>query len=808
MKKFLIAAILASPLVAQFSQPTTYVSTDPSGSCTVGSALEYNIVNGDLSGCKAGTWAVIAAGSGSGVSSFNARTGVVVPTTGDYTAAQVTNAVSTTGSYSNPAWITALSATILTSFSVTNDTNVTGSFSAGTFALGWTGTLAKARMFSTTVYNDQSNTFGAHYQDYHSASFRLPETVVGSLPAASSQTGLVYVVTDGVSTSDCVTGGSSYRALCNSNGTAWVPLGGSGGGGGGITAAYQLTDFQVTKTSGTVETINAAASSTAPITSAVKDVSYPFVASSTLTISGTSSTGSVYWCALKDGTLSAYSALAATLTPSSGLSSNFGSSCPADSRTLWATTMTNNTWDAITEGMDKRASQQTVPAVQPGSFMTNSFSGNVESIALDTTKLTGNGPNIVSSTGSTPSGDYVKWDANGNAIDGGTGTSGITPGTCITGSGTVTTVNVNVSGTTPGCAPTVAQIQAGQPIALTTTSSSGTTYTATGNPTYSAYTQDARYTWDVGGTACTAGAVTLNLDGLGAKSVFEADGSTNPVANDCTAHRVVELAYDSSGHFRIVGGGQIGGGGGGCSTCIAPFTQTTFHEVDDFVPAQYYGIGKLGWQAVAVSGSGYAGFLKAYAGHPGVAGVYTNGTTAGDTTVMNLNSSQTGGLAWLYLGTTAAVTNWEVQFTIITDDNSNSVAGTALELGFMDSNSYRTGNSISVRYDTTSVSCSSGTNSNTDWMLEVFASGTSTCVDTGVSVSAATWYTFLLTSTSLGTVNLTVATNGGTPSSPVTASSNVPTAPMWPTFLVQTHQTTDHRIGVDYWEFLATGLTR
>jgi hypothetical protein len=44
-----------------------------------------------------------------GVSSVFTRTGAVVAAAGDYTAAQVTNAVSTLGSYADPAWITALS---------------------------------------------------------------------------------------------------------------------------------------------------------------------------------------------------------------------------------------------------------------------------------------------------------------------------------------------------------------------------------------------------------------------------------------------------------------------------------------------------------------------------------------------------------------------------------------------------------------------------------------------------------------------------------------------------------------------------
>ena len=45
------------------------------------------------------------------VNSFNTRTGAVVPATGDYTAAMVTNAVDTTQTYNNPVWLTGISAT-------------------------------------------------------------------------------------------------------------------------------------------------------------------------------------------------------------------------------------------------------------------------------------------------------------------------------------------------------------------------------------------------------------------------------------------------------------------------------------------------------------------------------------------------------------------------------------------------------------------------------------------------------------------------------------------------------------------------
>src|SRR5262249_972813 len=47
-------------------------------------------------------------GGGGAVTSVFGRTGVVAAQTGDYTAAQVTNSVSTAGSYADPSWITSL----------------------------------------------------------------------------------------------------------------------------------------------------------------------------------------------------------------------------------------------------------------------------------------------------------------------------------------------------------------------------------------------------------------------------------------------------------------------------------------------------------------------------------------------------------------------------------------------------------------------------------------------------------------------------------------------------------------------------
>jgi hypothetical protein len=59
--------------------------------------------------------------------------------------------------------------------SVVNDTNVTGSITAQALTLGWTGTLAKARIIATAVYTDQTNTWSTGAQDMGAAtSLKIP----------------------------------------------------------------------------------------------------------------------------------------------------------------------------------------------------------------------------------------------------------------------------------------------------------------------------------------------------------------------------------------------------------------------------------------------------------------------------------------------------------------------------------------------------------------------------------------------------------------------------------------------------------
>jgi hypothetical protein len=110
--------------------------------------------------------------------------------------------------------------------------NATGSTGAPSASSIGTGDLP-----AVTVFNNQANTYtGGGLQDFNAMKLKPPITVVGSLPTASSNTNVVYVVTDGASATDCATGSGSTRVWCVSTGSAWVALAGSGGGSGTVTS--------------------------------------------------------------------------------------------------------------------------------------------------------------------------------------------------------------------------------------------------------------------------------------------------------------------------------------------------------------------------------------------------------------------------------------------------------------------------------------------------------------------------------------------------------------------------------------------
>lgn len=126
------------------------------------------------------------------------------------------------------------------------------------------------------------------------------------------------------------------------------------------------------------------------------------------------------------------------------------------------------------------------------------------------------------------------------------------------GSGTVTAgTGILVAGSQVSIDTAVTQKlsvgQSGSPLYCVSASGSATTYTCALNPTLTAYTAGMTLAWKVD-TSCTGGtATTINVDALGAKSIKQADGTTDPASGDCPANRQLALRYDGT-VFRILGG--------------------------------------------------------------------------------------------------------------------------------------------------------------------------------------------------------------------------------------------------------------
>lgn len=120
------------------------------------------------------------------VTSVFGRTGAITANTGDYTAAQVTNAVDQTGSYANPAWISSLASSKITgSFPESQVTNLTTDLAAkaplaspsftGTVTIGTLTGLLKAATGAVSTATE-----GTDYLSGASNKLPLPFSFGGS----------------------------------------------------------------------------------------------------------------------------------------------------------------------------------------------------------------------------------------------------------------------------------------------------------------------------------------------------------------------------------------------------------------------------------------------------------------------------------------------------------------------------------------------------------------------------------------------------------------------------------------------------
>lgn len=125
-----------------------------------------------------------------------------------------------------------------------------------------------------------------------------------------------------------------------------------------------------------------------------------------------------------------------------------------------------------------------------------------------------------------------------------------------------------------GTLATVANVQSGAYLYCAAGSSSATAYTCTITG-LTAYTTGMEIPFKVD-TACTGGvSTTLNINSLGVKNIYLANGSTNPTSGDCPASRQLALRYDGAA-WRIIGGGAASG-----ASSPSFFNTTTLQGVDD-----------------------------------------------------------------------------------------------------------------------------------------------------------------------------------------------------------------------------------
>jgi hypothetical protein len=169
MRLFLTMILTASAILAQYAaiQGTDYPANSlgilnakptlrtgtvaPTGNCTGGLDLWVNTVTQKLYHCGAlNVWVETTP-----VASVHGRTGAVVATSGDYTAAQVTNALDTSVPVVNPSWLTSLPWSKLTSvpstFAPSAHTHVAADTTGGIFDVALIPDLSAAKITSGTM---------------------------------------------------------------------------------------------------------------------------------------------------------------------------------------------------------------------------------------------------------------------------------------------------------------------------------------------------------------------------------------------------------------------------------------------------------------------------------------------------------------------------------------------------------------------------------------------------------------------------------------------------------------------------------
>jgi hypothetical protein len=185
----------------------TVATSVPAGTIALAQLASGNATVGQPLCWLGSTWGPGSCGSGTGgegaVSTVFGRAGAVTAQTGDYSASQITNAVSSTGTYSNPAWLTALAWSKLTgvpSYEPAISAGVTSQYWRGdkswqtlnaaavTNAVDSTGTYSNPAWLTALAWSKLTGVPTTYYQTFEYNATAVTQRAKFNLAAGSNVT--------------------------------------------------------------------------------------------------------------------------------------------------------------------------------------------------------------------------------------------------------------------------------------------------------------------------------------------------------------------------------------------------------------------------------------------------------------------------------------------------------------------------------------------------------------------------------------------------------------------------------------------
>ncbi len=315
----------------------------------------------------------------------------------------------------------------------------------------------------------------------------------------------------------------SGNSLCT-DATGGATTTGCPSGGGGASNTSQLLDFNVSLAGNTV-TINGGCTALKPCVARRGNHSYSFTSSATITKSSGSNSDVVYVGIDSVGALVA-GGNSANVYTGSGVSIVTGQpSYDVGWIPLWALALTTGTFDPISETEDARS------FISAGKNIVVVAGANV---TVSTTETDDTKTFTVASTGGGGGG--------GNVNSAGT----LASGNIVVGAGGT---DVSDSGITATGVATKAGIQASGGFIVCVGGGTATVATCSLTPALTAYTTHMLVLFLP--VASNTGALTLNIDGLGAKAIKLSNGSTDPAAGGVSQDAPIWLEYDGTS-FRTL----------------------------------------------------------------------------------------------------------------------------------------------------------------------------------------------------------------------------------------------------------------